>query len=172
MPVRSAESGDWRVAGCRGGYLTAQRGPRTRACAACQRGGGFQRRSVRGLADAMDAADVYACAGPTFAVIGGPSTLNSGQGSVPDSAASGDLESEGVCQSMDGKARQVDDVIAERRFRSLKAECPGPHERPSLLRPGCLFPGSVEQYDSARGYQPLGYETLCPWFCSNLPFAA
>ena len=84
----------------------------------------------------MDAADVYACAGPTFAVIGGPSTLNSGQGSVPDSAASGDLESEGVCQSMDGKARQVDDVIAERRFRSLKAECPGPRERPSPLRPG------------------------------------
>ena len=124
------------------------------------------------LADDMGAAGVCACVEEAFAAHGTPAILNSDQGSVFNSAAyEGLLAGNGVRQSMDGKARWVDNVIVERWFRSLKSEClrAGEYETPAELRR--LIADYVEQYNNARRHQSLGYETPSEWYHSG-PMAA
>ncbi len=121
------------------------------------------------LADDMGAAGVCACVSEAFASHGAPSILNSDQGSVFNSAAyEGLLAESRVLQSMDGKARWVDNVIVERWFRSLKSECLRISEygTPAELRR--LIAGYVEQYNNDRLHQSLGYETPAEWYCSGL----
>lgn len=71
-------------------------------------------------------------------------------------------------QSMDGKARWVDNVIAERWFRSLKSEHLriNEHETPAELRR--LIAGYGGQDNSMRPHQSLGYETPSEWYHSGL----
>ena len=121
------------------------------------------------LADDMGAAGVCACVEEAFAAHGTPSILNSDQGSVFNSAAyEGLLASSHVLQSMDGKARWVDNVIVERWFRSLKSECVRISEygTPAELRR--LVAAYVEQYNNARPHQSLGYDTPAEWYYSGL----
>ena len=121
------------------------------------------------LADDMGAAGVCACVEEAFAAHGTPAILNSDQGSVFNSAAhEGLLAGSRVLQSMDGKARWVDNVIVERWFRSLKTECVriSEYETPAELRR--LISAYVEQYDNARPHQSLGYDTPAEWCYSGL----
>lgn len=69
---------------------------------------------------------------------------------------------------MDGKARWVDNVIVERWFRSLKSEHLriNEYETPAELRR--LIAGYVEQYNSTRPHQSLGYDTPDEWYHSGL----
>ena len=121
------------------------------------------------LADDMGAAGVCACVKEAFAAHGTPSILNSDQGSVFNSAAhEGLLASSRVRQSMDGKARWVDNVIVERWFRSLKTECVRISERETPAELQRLIAAYVEQYNNARPHQSLGYDTPAEWYYSGL----
>ena len=114
------------------------------------------------------AAGVCACVEEAFAAYGTPSILNSDQGSVFNSAAyEGLLAGDGVRQSMDGKARWVDNVIVERRFRSLKTECVRIGERGTPTELRRLISAYVDQYNNARPHQPLGYNTPAEWYYSG-----
>ena len=121
------------------------------------------------LASDMGAAGVCECVSRAFDEHGEPAIVNSDQGSVFSSAEyEGLLASRHVLQSMDGKARWVDNVIVERWFRSLKSEClrANEYETPAELRR--LVSGYVEQYNNARRHQSLGYETPGEWYHSGL----
>lgn len=76
-----------------------------------------------------------------------------------------------VLQSMDGRARRVDNVIVERWFRSLKSECVRicEYETPAELRRRGA--GYVEQYNAARPHQSLGHDTPSEWYYSGLASA-
>lgn len=76
-----------------------------------------------------------------------------------------------MLQSMDGRARWVDNVIVERWFRSLKSECVRvcEYETPAELRR--LVADYVEQYNAARPHQSLGYDTPSEWYYSGLAAA-
>jgi putative transposase len=75
------------------------------------------------LSDTLETAPVLEAVRAAIAQYGTPSIINSDQGSQ---FTSDDyvqlLEENGIRQSMDGKARWVDNVIIERWFRSLKYE--------------------------------------------------
>jgi putative transposase len=121
------------------------------------------------LASDMGAAGVCECARLAFEERGEPAIMNSDQGSVFNSAEyEGLLAGRHVLQSMDGKARWVDNVIVERWFRSLKSECLrlGEYETPAELRR--LIRDYVDQYNNARRHQSLGYETPAQWYHSGL----
>ena len=121
------------------------------------------------LASDMGAAGVCECVSRAFDEHGEPAIVNSDQGSVFSSAEyEGLLASRHVLQSMDGKARWVDNVIVGRWFRSLKSECVriSEYETPAELRR--LVAAYVEQYNNARPHQSLGYETPGEWYHSGL----
>ena len=121
------------------------------------------------LASDMGAAGVCECVSRAFDEHGEPAIVNSDQGSVFSSAEyEGLLASRHVLQSMDGKARWVDNVIVERWFRSLKSECVRISEygTPAELRR--LVAAYVEQYNNARPHQSLGYDTPAEWYYSGL----
>ena len=89
-----------------------------------------------------------------------PAILNSDQGSQ---FVSGDymafLKQQHIRQSMDGKARWVDNVIIERWFRSLKTEYIYINEygSPKALRAGIRQ--YVEDYNGLRPHQSHDYDT-------------
>lgn len=121
------------------------------------------------LSSDMGAAGVCECARAAFADHGEPSIMNSDQGSVLGSAEyEGLLASRCVRQSMDGKARRVDNVIVERWFRSLKSECPRIDEYGTPAELMRLISDYVDQCNSARPHQSLGYDTLDEWHHSGL----
>ena len=75
------------------------------------------------LSDTLDTAPVIEALMDAIEQYGIPSIINSDQGSQFSSAAYIHLlATNGIRQSMDGKARWVDNVIIERWFRSLKVE--------------------------------------------------
>jgi putative transposase len=75
------------------------------------------------LSDTLETAPVLAAVRFAIERHGIPCIINSDQGSQFTSGAYITmLASYGICQSMDGKARWVDNVIIERWFRSLKTE--------------------------------------------------
>ena len=71
-------------------------------------------------------------------------------------------------QSMDGKARWVDNVIIERWFRSLKSEWLRANEYSTPLELRRLVAQYVDQYNSTRPHESLGYETPESWYYSGL----
>ena len=76
------------------------------------------------LSDTLDTAPVIEALTRALEQYGIPSIINSDQGSqFTSDAYIGLLKANGIRQSMDGKARWVDNVIIERWFRSLKTEC-------------------------------------------------
>lgn len=121
------------------------------------------------LADDMGAAGVCACVATAMDSLGEPAIMNSDQGSVfTSSQYESMLVGRHVLQSMDGKARWVDNVIVERWFRSLKTECLriSEYETPAQLRQ--LIAGYVEQYNRVRPHQSLDYDTPASWYYSGL----
>lgn len=112
------------------------------------------------LSDTLDTAPVLEAVKDAIARYGVPSIINSDQGSQFTSAAYTDfLKAQGVRQSMDGKARWVDNVIIERWFRSLKTEYIYINEytSPKALRIGIR--AYIEDYNALRPHQAHSYET-------------
>jgi putative transposase len=122
------------------------------------------------LSDTPDTAPVLDAVKNAVAAHGVPAIINSDRGSqfTSDGYVSY-LKGLAIRQSMDGKARRVDNVIIERWFRSFKVEwlyvteVTGPRE----LRAGIA--GYVREYNELRPHQTHGYAT--PEAVYSAPFA-
>ena len=108
------------------------------------------------LSDTLDAAPVLEAIKKAIKEYGIPAIINSDQGSqFTSDDYTGLLKSRKIRQSMDGKARWVDNVIIERWFRSLKCEdiYITEYTNPRELRRGiCEY---VKQYNYERPHQSL-----------------
>jgi len=112
------------------------------------------------LSDTLETAPVLQAMQKAVAAYGIPAIINSDQGSqFTSDEYRAYLKSLGVRQSMDGKARWVDNVIIERWFRSLKTENIYINEylSPKTLRKG--IDSYIVEYNSERPHQSLGYLT-------------
>jgi putative transposase len=109
------------------------------------------------LSDTLETAPILEALKRANARHGYPSIINSDQGSQFTSTEYTEyLRQNGIRQSMDGKARWVDNVIIERWFRSLKCECIYINEFENLkaLRQGI---GSyVNDYNNERPHTAHG----------------
>jgi putative transposase len=112
------------------------------------------------LSDTLDTAPVLQALKAAISTYGIPAIINSDQGSqfTSDDYTSF-LKQHGIRQSMDGKARWVDNVIIERWFRSLKTEYVyiNEYDSPKTLRAGIRT--YVEDYNGLRPHQSHGYDT-------------
>jgi putative transposase len=112
------------------------------------------------LSDTLDTATVLAAVKSAMKKYGTPAIINSDQGSQFTSDAYKELlRQHGIRQSMDGKARWVDNVIIERWFRSLKTEYVyiNEYNSPRELRMGVR--DYVTDYNGLRPHQSHGYAT-------------
>jgi putative transposase len=112
------------------------------------------------LSDTLDTAPVLDAARKAIDTYGTPAIINSDQGSQftsEDYVAF--LKGRGIRQSMDGKARWVDNVVIERWFRSLKWDniYVNEYSSPKELRRGIA--GYVEEYNCLRPHQSHEYKT-------------
>jgi putative transposase len=112
------------------------------------------------LSDTLDTAPVLAAVKEAISRYGKPEIINSDQGSQFTSDDYTEyLKSAHIRQSMDGKARWVDNVVIERWFRSLKTERIYPYE---FLTPRALRAGLreyIEEYNTERPHQTHNYLT-------------
>ena len=112
------------------------------------------------LSDTLDTAPVLAAVKGAISKYGRPGIINSDQGSqFTSDNYTVYLKAENIRQSMDGKARWVDNVIIERWFRSLKTERIYPYE---YLTPRALRAGIREyigEYNTERPHQTHDYLT-------------
>lgn len=109
------------------------------------------------LSDTLSAAPVLEALTRAMEEYGIPCIINSDQGSQFSSEAFIEaLKTNGIRQSMDGKARWVDNVIIERWFRSLKTEhiYINDYASPRELRAGVKE--YVREYNEVRPHQSLG----------------
>lgn len=112
------------------------------------------------LSDTLDTAPVLEAVRQAIAAHGTPAIINSDQGSqFTSDDYKALLGAHGIRQSMDGKARWVDNVIIERWFRSLKTEYIYINEyaSPRALRAGIR--AYVRDYNELRPHQSHGYDT-------------
>jgi len=121
------------------------------------------------LSDTLETAPVLECMRKAFEAFGYPGIINSDQG---PQYTSDDyirlLSDNAIKQSMDGKARWVDNVIIERWFRSLKTENIYINEYPT---PRALRLGITEYihaYNFERPHQSLN--NCRPWQVYNESF--
>jgi len=111
------------------------------------------------LSDTLDTAPVLAAVTNAMEQYGNPEIINSDQGSQ---FTSNDyiefLKAKNIRQSMDGKARWVDNVVIERWFRSLKTELIyiNEYSNPRELRQ--QIGGYIKDYNNERPHQALGYK--------------
>lgn len=104
-----------------------------------------------GLSDSLETAPVLEALEDAIERYGYPAIVNSDQGSQFTSREYMDyLKENKIRQSMDGKARWVDNVLIERWFRSLKCECIYINEfnTPKELRRG--IEAYVQEYNNER----------------------
>ena len=123
------------------------------------------------LSDTLDSAPVIEAMERAFEQYGTPGIVNSDQGSqFTSDAYVGLLKERGIRQSMDGKARWVDNVIIERWFRSLKTEYVyiNDYSMPRDLRNGIME--YVADYNTVRPHQSHDYDT--PLITYLAPFSA
>lgn len=109
------------------------------------------------LSDSLDAAPVLEAVKNAIAVHGAPAVINSDQGSqFTSDGYVGYLKGQKIRQSMDGKARWVDNVMIERWFRSLKCEniYINEYASPKELRRGIRE--YIEEYNKERPHQGIG----------------
>jgi putative transposase len=112
------------------------------------------------LSDTLDTAPVLDAVKQAINKYGVPAIINSDQGSQFTSEEyTGFLKARGIRQSMDGKARWVDNVIIERWFRSLKWDDVyiNEYNSPKELRRGIA--GYIKDYNHDRPHQSLGNKT-------------
>jgi putative transposase len=108
------------------------------------------------LSDTLETAPVLEAVKQAIETYGTPDILNSDQGSQFASTEYIELiRSYGIRQSMDGKARWIDNVIIERWFRSLKVEniYLNEYRSPRELRHGIA--GYVEVYNYERPHTSI-----------------
>lgn len=111
------------------------------------------------LSDTLETAPVLTALNEAMERYGVPAIINSDQGSQFTSTEYIQLlKSKGIRQSMDGKARWVDNVIIERWFRSLKTEeiYISTYESPRELRLG--IKEYIHNYNHERPHSSLGDE--------------
>ena len=121
------------------------------------------------LSDSLDTAPVLVAVKRAIAMYGKPEIINSDQGSQftsDDYVAY--LQSEKIRQSMDGKARWVDNVIIERWFRSLKCDniYINEYSSPRELRQGIT--NYICEYNTERPHQSLGYKYPVQVYKANI----
>lgn len=120
------------------------------------------------LSDTLDTAPVLAAVKNAIQRYGKPEIINSDQGSqfTSDDYTSY-LKTANIKQSMDGKARWIDNVVIERWFRSLKTERIYTHEylTPKALRNGIRE--YVQEYNTERPHETLGYLTPLAVYIGN-----
>ena len=112
------------------------------------------------LSDTLDAAPIVVALIQAIEQYGIPGIINSDQGPQFGSEAYINLlRTYGIRQSMDGKARWVDNVIIERWFRSLKTEYIyiNDYASPRKLRTGIEV--YIRDYNTIRPHQSWNYET-------------
>ena len=111
------------------------------------------------LADTLDTTPVLDAVKRAIEIHGKPTIINSDQGcQFTSSEYVSHLESGSIRQSMDGKARWVDNVIIERWFRSLKCDNVylNDYQSPRELRAG--IGAYVLEYNNERPHQSLDYK--------------
>lgn len=112
------------------------------------------------LSDTLDTVPVLEALKSAIGRHGIPGIINSDQGcQFTSEAYTSFLAGLGVRQSMDGKARWVDNVLIERWFRSLKTEdiYINEYNSPKELRKGVEL--YIQSYNEIRIHQNLDYET-------------
>ena len=112
------------------------------------------------LSDTLDTAPVLGAVKEAIRVHGIPGIINSDQGSqFTSDEYTALLRENGIRQSMDGKARWVDNVLIERWFRSLKWEdiYINEYDSPRALRMGIRE--YVNSYNHERPHQSFGGRT-------------
>ena len=122
------------------------------------------------LSDTLDTAPVIEAVRLAIKQYGIPCIINSDQGSQFTSDAYINLlKDNNIRQSMDGKARWVDNVVIERWFRSLKTECIyiNEYNSPRELRAG--IEEYVREYNGLRPHQNLDYKTPAAIYHSMFP---
>jgi putative transposase len=125
------------------------------------------------LSDTLETAPVLEAVRQAIETHGVPAIINSDQGSqFTSDEYSALLRSYGIRQSMDGKARWVDNVVIERWFRSLKCEFIYINEldSPRALRKG--LKGYINEYNSERPHQSLGNQYPADVYNSRFERAA
>lgn len=109
------------------------------------------------LSDTLETAPVIAAVKLAIEAYGVPGIINSDQGSQFGSKEYIELlRSYGIRQSMDSKARWIDNIIIERWFRSLKAEniYIEEYSSPKALRHGIA--DYIEKYNYERPHSGIG----------------
>jgi len=110
------------------------------------------------LSDTLETAPVLQAVESAIEKYGSPGIINSDQGSqfTSDDYTSY-LKKQGIRQSMDGKARWVDNVVIERWFRSLKHEniYINEYANPKELRRGIA--DYINEYNYSRPHESLDY---------------
>jgi putative transposase len=112
------------------------------------------------LSDTLSTAPVVEAVKEAIRIHGIPAILNSDQGSQFTSEEyTSFLKDQGIQQSMDGKARWIDNVVIERWFRSLKWEdiYINEYNSPKELRRGIT--AYVKDYNDLRPHQSLYNKT-------------
>ena len=112
------------------------------------------------LSDTLETAPVLKAVNDAIARYGKPGIINSDQGTQFTSEEYiKNLQEKEIRQSMDGKARWVDNVIIERWFRSLKCDriYINEYETPRELRIGIAE--YIVEYNTIRPHQSLEYAT-------------
>jgi len=110
------------------------------------------------LSDTLESAPIIEAMKDAFARHGVPGIINSDQGSQFNSDEYIELLAKNnVRQSMDGKARWIDNVIIERWFRSIKCDdiYINDYTTPRELRAG--ISKYVREYNNERPHQSLAY---------------
>ena len=123
------------------------------------------------LSDTLNGAPVIEALRIAIEQYGIPSIINTDQGSQFTSEAYiSYLKHNKIRQSMDGKARWIDNIIIERWFRSLKTEYVyiNDYGSPRDLRRG--IEEYILDYNTIRPHQSLGYDT--PMVTFQRPFAS
>jgi putative transposase len=124
------------------------------------------------LSDTLDTAPVLKAVKEAIAKHGSPGIINSDQGGQFTSDGYRDLlKQSNIRQSMDGKARWVDNVIIERWFRSLKTEYVyiNEYSSPRELRSGIR--DYITDYNGLRPHQSHGYATPEQVYFGGFPTA-
>lgn len=112
------------------------------------------------LSDTLDTKPVLDAVNRAIAMYGKPKIINSDQGSQFTSTEYVSLlKLSSIQQSMDGKARWVDNVIIERWFRSLKCDniYLNDYATPKQLRAG--ISAYIREYNTERPHQSMDYLT-------------
>jgi len=106
------------------------------------------------LSDTLDTAPVLEAVKQAISIYGAPGIINSDQGpQFTSEEYTSFLKEQGIRQSMDGKARWIDNVIIERWFRSLKWEDIYINEYNSPRELRCGIAGYIRDYNCIRPHQ-------------------